>query len=751
MRTGFRRAGARCAALLIALALGAEAAAAGLEAHKIGPGRRLQLSGKLDDPLWQEAPEYADFWETRPTDGARAPVRTTARILYDATAIYIGIKAHDPAPGQIRAPLVRRDNVFEDQDYVGIFIDPIGAGKAAMFVRVNAQGVIADGLYTADTGNLDFSPDFDSDARAAIASDGYSAEIRIPFSMLRYTGTDARGWQVQVVRSYPRALQAQFASVPLAKTAGSQLESMNAVEGLHGLPVAGGLSFWPSVTAGAARASSAPGQRESRRDVDAGVDIKWRPGLNWVVDATIKPDFSQVELDVPQLTGNAQFPLLLPEKRPFFLESSDILEAPTLMGEQGGGGPKALYTRSITQPSWGVRATGRDDASEGTLLLLKDSGGGQVLIPRAYSTDSVLQAPSHVLLARTRTHRQRLSLGALLTRRDYLDGGGSNTVVGSDAVFRSDRGDRVRAIAMVSDTSAQPGADGKLRAGAARQGSYLLADWIRKGVDWEPSLTLQRASEDFRNDTGFFSQSGFRQATAQLQYKTRHAGAWSEINPYVFYVHSASIADGATIMRQAAPGVWLNGPYNTQLIAEYHPAQLQRIKAGGMLHSFEQYYFQLDTNPAPWLNRLSLRANFGKIADVGADRAAPGLSWLLDTRMRLAGRIELEPRIEQTVLRAPNDRISLRETALRVLLVYHIEAGDSVRAIAQRNTARRTAFEAGDAPSAQSRRDSVSLTYAHRWSSARVWYLGASYGATTSSDAPRSRVAELFTKLQFAM
>jgi hypothetical protein len=107
------------------------------------------------------------------------------------------------------------------------------------------------------------------------------------------------------------------------------------------------------------------------------VDIKWRPRADVVVDATINPDFSQVEIDAPQLSGNAQFALFYPEKRPFFLEGADILEAPF----------RAIYTRSVTDPAWGVRATQRSERFDGTVLVTRDDGGGLVLLPNTYGTN----------------------------------------------------------------------------------------------------------------------------------------------------------------------------------------------------------------------------------------------------------------------------------------------------------------------------------------------------------------------------
>src|SRR4029079_2160674 len=113
--------------------------------------------------------------------------------------------------------------------------------------------------------------------------------------------------------------------------------------------------------------------RPERRggEVVPSLDLKWRPRAGVVGDGTVIPDFSQVELDTPQLAGNTQFALFFPEKRPFFLEGSDILQSPF----------PAIYTRSVTDPAWGARVTQRTQGFDGTAMVTRDQGGGLVLLP----------------------------------------------------------------------------------------------------------------------------------------------------------------------------------------------------------------------------------------------------------------------------------------------------------------------------------------------------------------------------------
>src|SRR5262249_47904010 len=104
---------------------------------------------------------------------------------------------------------------------------------------------------------------------------------------------------------------------------------------------------------------------------DGGVDVKWNPSANSAIDLTVNPDFSQIESDVAQISANQRFALFYPEKRPFFLGGVDLFDTPI----------QAVYTRTITDPAWGARATGKVGTLGYTLLVTKDDGGGLVILP----------------------------------------------------------------------------------------------------------------------------------------------------------------------------------------------------------------------------------------------------------------------------------------------------------------------------------------------------------------------------------
>src|SRR5205085_6963621 len=119
-----------------------------------------------------------------------------------------------------------------------------------------------------------------------------------------------------------------------------------------------------------------PAEMERSLDAEVGLDLKWMPTTRLTLDATVNPDFSQIESDVPQIDVNSRFALAYPEKRTFFLESVDLLKTPI----------NAVYTRSITAPAWGARTTGNTAAGAYTFLLAQDRGGGTLIVPGADSS-----------------------------------------------------------------------------------------------------------------------------------------------------------------------------------------------------------------------------------------------------------------------------------------------------------------------------------------------------------------------------
>lgn len=728
------------------------AAAEGLpiQAVRLLPDERLVLNGRLDHPAWQRAPVHDQFTEKDPDNGARPRHATRVRVLFDAQALWVGVQALDDAPGLIRAPLVVHDGVKRTQDFVVVYIDAIGARRSAQFFRVNAAGSLADGMHTAADDSEDFSPDFDFDAATSRQADGWTAVLRIPFASLRFAEPaadtvngqasgdgHAQAWRILVGRRVPRAQFYLDTSAPIPRDAPSFIATLQPLQGVRLPERHQFLTLRPSLTWRTQRSRDGAGPRLTDNAWDASLDLKWRPLAELVVDATLNPDFSQVAVDQPQLAGNTRFALFVPEKRPFFFESSDLLRSPT----------EALYTRSLTAPRWGLRGTWRGGRLAGTAMAIDDRGGGLVLLPGPYGTGAAEQPASRTVLARVQLADgglpSSLQWGALAALRQY-DGAGRNQVAGPDLAWQIGSGWRARLQWLQSDTTAQPDAGGStLRDGPATRGHLAHAKLVYQGDDrLEADLTLDDVGAGFRDDTGFIAQAGVRRA------KGRVARGWGSLGPFnelwleVIGERVTDRTTGAMVLQDLTPGVWLTGAHNLEAWAYLHglvrDTAAMRPVAGGALQQQRYLATGLVVTPATWAPLLEVDLKLGRLADVAGTVPRPGGQVSLAFNTRLLPRLELEPRLGHGWLRQ-GGRALYAESAHQLLARWHFSARQSLRAIV-----RYTATERGGATLDQA--TTGSLTWAWRESAGTVLYVGVSRSRDGVASVRRSN--EAFVKLQ---
>ncbi len=729
----------RPAALLLPLLALLAPAALAIEAHRMATGEKIVLDGKFDEAAWAKAPPHGTFYEISPRDKVAASVATEVRFAYDGAALYAAVRAWDPNLADLRAPFARRDSVLADQDMVVILIDPIGTRKFAHFIRANPRGVIADGLYNEDTGSEDFSPDFEVDVATGRFDGGWTAEFRIPFSSLRYTDPPSPEWSVLVFRNYPRDQRYRMASSPLARDANCFLCLNLPLTGLSGLPSTRHLAVTPQLTVRGTR-DRADGARARENDVVAGVDLKWRPRADLVVDATLNPDFSQVELDTPQLAGNTQFALFFNEKRPFFLEGADILQSPT----------NALYTRTVTDPAWGARATRRTERLDWTLLTAKDDGGGLVLLPGTYGTGFAAQdRKSQATMGRLRAQVNGMTAGLVLADRSY-DGGGYNRVAGPDLAWWANGENRVRAQYLASWTTAQPGATGALEEGRRTDGHAARVDWSLSGPAWREFLVLADVAEGFRADNGFFGQSGYRGVYSETQRRFLRVGPFNEVSPYLNAEYKTD-RDGTVIYQQNNLGVQLGLPRATNVWLEWRPNNLVAVREGGGLRKRDQLYVGIESNPFDWFSRLYSELAWGDRADIANNRMGKGWYYGLTANVRPHRRMEVEYRLDDDTVDSHDpvegSRRIIHQRSQQLLAIWHFTARDSLRTIWQSGWVKRAASLWSAPVPHREKSDTLSLVYGHRQGIGFTVYVGATVGRSLEADSgAKRRQAEVFAK-----
>jgi Domain of unknown function (DUF5916) len=726
--------GASLLALCLATPL-AQAAEEAVQAVRLREGERIALDGTLSHPAWQRAPVFERAYEIEPVRGRTPTHGTRVQVLYDEHALYVGVAALDPQPELIRAPLVRHDQVNRTQDFVVLYVDPIGARRSAQFFRVGASGSTGDGLHTAANDGEDFAPDFDWDSAVARDSNGYSVVFRIPFASLRYTTQGNGGWRVMVGRRIPRDNVVLTLSVPLPHEALSFIDRMQPLAGFEAPREHGFLQLRPTLTLRRSVEEPYGTARSANNDTDISLDAKWRALPELVVDATVNPDFAQIALDQPQLANSTRFALLLTEKRPFFLESTDLLMSDS----------DALYTRSVTDPRWGLRATWRAEQSGGSGLVLRDQGGGSVLIPGPFGTGFALQPKNNALLSRAQVRTGALSLGAIAGARDYRDAnggdGGGNAVGGADAQWLVSDSLRLKAQVMGSRSTALDDGSGGLRRGGAVRGALAHLALFGKTERSETDLSVLEVSHGFRNDVGFVAQAGTRKLVGKQSLRWFELGPLNQFHAYLNAERTEERGTGLAVLQRWAPGAWMAAANNTELVLELVPREKSRVSRDGALHDAHYVHLWGQTTLASWAPLLEAWFDTGRLVDVLAGpsgRVVPGSKFGFELRSRVLPRLELQPRLDALVLRNPVEG-RYREVAAQLLSVWHFTATQTLRLIAQRHSFGRSGSE--QAQTAQS------LTYARRRSASTVLYVGATRGSTGLPTMP-SRSSEVFAKLQ---
>jgi hypothetical protein len=335
-----------CLATLLALGSIARAADAppAVRAHAVRRSAPITVDGRLDEAAWAGAPVHGGFIQRFPQDAAKPSFETRFAILYDDEAIYVGVWADDPSPDKIRALLTRRD-VDSPGDSMTIAFDSYHDRRTAYAFQLNAAGVQRD-LLLFDDSNQDDTWDAVWTGDVAMSPTGWTAEYRIPLSQLRFAEADAQEWGFQVARQIGRTGELDSWS-PWPRSAPQVVSKFGVVDGIDHLQRARRLELLPFVTAGLDRAPVAAGDPLNqangwRRNV--GLDLKYGLGPAFTVSATLNPDFGQVEADPSKVNLSAN-ELFFAEKRPFFLEGSDLFRLP--IGNSDNGNEGAFYSRRI--------------------------------------------------------------------------------------------------------------------------------------------------------------------------------------------------------------------------------------------------------------------------------------------------------------------------------------------------------------------------------------------------------------------
>ena len=344
--------------LLAALCLCAVSTAAAADSltvarREIMTARRnaaISIDGVPAESEWQRAPVESSFVQADPDQGAAPSYRTEARVLYDDEAIYVSARMYDAHPDSIVAHLCRRDQGSHSDEF-GVYLDPYCDRRSGYFFIISAAGVLRDGVQYNDDWNDD-SWDGVWQGKASIDSLGWTAEMRIPYSQLRFKKSDQYRWGVDFSRDIARRNESDLLVYTPRNQSGFVSRFPDLI-GISNISPTRAIQIVPyTTTRGEFLQHDAgdPFRRGGRFVPEAGADLKTAVGSKLTLNATVNPDFGQVEVD-PAVVNLSDVESTFNEKRPFFVEGSNSYEfgfggANNYMGFNWPG-PSFFYSRRI--------------------------------------------------------------------------------------------------------------------------------------------------------------------------------------------------------------------------------------------------------------------------------------------------------------------------------------------------------------------------------------------------------------------
>jgi hypothetical protein len=473
----------------------------------------IRIDGDFDDPGWQGAARATGFTEVSPGDQIAPPVESETWVTYDQENLYLALVAYDD-PAAIRVSLRERDQIWHD-DYFGLMLDTYGDHNWGYEFFVNPLGIQGD-LRMHSGGEEDLSYDLIWYSRGRVTERGYQVEVAIPFASLRFPRRDVQTWRVNFWRDHQRDVRRQIAWAATDRDDPCWMCQWGTLTGIRGIDPPRNLEVIASAigTQTGTRPDSLPDFHYANPEGEASLNLRYALTSTSSTELTINPDFSQIESDAGRIDINEPFMLSYDEKRPFFLEGSELYR--TWL--------PAIDTRSISNPAAAAKLLGSQGRTSFAWTIARDEDAPVILPLEERSFPLTAGKATVDLLRIQQAFGTDSHVGAVLTDR-RLEHGGSGTLAGLDGAARFLRHWQIRAQALASHTR-EPN-DTRLTADVPDQsfdrgrhtlafdgerfdGHAVYAGLERNGRTWNGSLEFDERHPSFRADNGFITRTDYR-------------------------------------------------------------------------------------------------------------------------------------------------------------------------------------------------------------------------------------------------
>jgi hypothetical protein len=536
----------------------------------------IKIDGILNENIWSLPPISQEFITFIPVFGEIMDQKTKIWMAYDNKYLYFAFKCFDMETNKIKTSISRRDTVASRDDSIGVVIDVMGNRQTSYEFYINPSGIQEDGLTSAVNGwSYDNSPDFVWESAGKIVDDGYQVEICIPLDSIRFKS--GKGQEVKMGIIFMRNISrlGRIGAWPGIEAGQTQFNAMATViykrfkKGLR-------LEVLPNVVYSRnVERENGGSWGDSDTSTNIGTSIKYGITSAITSEATINPDFSQVESDAFQVLVNQRYPVFYSEKRPFFMEGMDVLDFGLI---SQGMMLSAVHTRRIIDPGWAAKLSGTTGKMAFNVLVSNDNAPGLAW----EGEDNPHEGGNAVWgIARAKySLGSDNSLGILYSGRYFA--GGKNNVLGADFQYRFLKNARFKMSYLYSNTR-EPDQE-EVQNG---NGLNAMLEYSTRGID--AFAAYERYSQDFLMYSAFQNRTGIGRgilyAGPNLYIDSQKIKWIQKITPHIQY---SRLYDFGTRMYDTN---WLVGLDTYFTWGGFLKVEFRREKEAWLGQLFNQDYF----------------------------------------------------------------------------------------------------------------------------------------------------------------
>ncbi|MBH0040169.1 carbohydrate binding family 9 domain-containing protein [Pseudoalteromonas sp. SWN166] len=456
----------------------------------------ITVDGVMDEAHWQNATRIPLIYQDEPNEKGTPPVKTDAFIYEDGTNLYVAFVAEDPNPEQIRASLRDRDTLWED-DVAILVIDTFNDERSGYEFHVNPLGAQGDIRMTDTDGwSSDTSWNAIWDSAGQINEQGYVVEMRIPFKALRFPENQKElTWGFSVMRNYQRDVLYQLSNMGFDRDTKCSLCQFDKLVGFSDIESSKNIQLTPTLTTlRNDNKSELPGNWDNGDiDTEVGLDLRWGLTKDAVLNATINPDFSQVETDSLELDVNTTYSIYYAEKRPFFLDGASYFKSSLF---------ELLYTRTIAEPTLGAKLTGKT-GDHSYALMLADDDNSNILLPSNHGSDFAnLNEKTNAVAGRYQfDNGEQGTIGISTTHRESDDY--HNTVLSVDGSYWFNQSDTLLYQVSSADTRNSEFLIENYNLSETQSDEAYALELTRDKRDYKLFASYENIGDDYRTDLGY--------------------------------------------------------------------------------------------------------------------------------------------------------------------------------------------------------------------------------------------------------